>query len=130
MGPVEDRMETSRALSYREQWRVRGYLVRGEAPSDPRMAVAAVELAERYQRRGRIVTKVMRWWPAFMIVVFGFATFSNALEGDTGMTIVYAVIVLGSLAQLLFDPIMRPKQTARSLEASRRVIAQTPDLRC
>lgn len=46
MWPLDDQMKTFRALPLREQWRVRGYLVRGEASGDPRMAEATVELVD------------------------------------------------------------------------------------
>jgi hypothetical protein len=50
---ASDDMRTYQALSYDEKWCVTGLVAKGEAPHDPRMASAAVELAERYQRSGR-----------------------------------------------------------------------------
>jgi hypothetical protein len=41
-------MRAFKALSFRDRWRVRRFVFRGEAPDDPRMATAAIELAERY----------------------------------------------------------------------------------
>jgi hypothetical protein len=46
-----DDMWTFKALSYGERWRVTRLVAKGEAPSDPPMAAAAVELAESCQRR-------------------------------------------------------------------------------
>lgn len=46
-------MTTYQALSYGEKWRVTGLVAKGQAPHDPRMAATAVELAQRYQRKGR-----------------------------------------------------------------------------
>jgi hypothetical protein len=46
-------MRTYKALPYGAKWRVTRLVAKGEAPHDPRMAAAAVELAESYQRKGR-----------------------------------------------------------------------------
>jgi hypothetical protein len=66
------------------------------------MAVAAVELAESYQRQGRVVT---------------------ALNGDVLVVIVMALVMLINIAHLTLNPITRPQNVAHSLEASRRVSA-------
>lgn len=116
-------MQTFNALSYGDKWRVSGYLRRGEAPRDARMAVAAVELGESYQRRGRVYTTAIRWWPVVAIVIFGFTAIPAVAEANTLQAILFAVLVLATLGQLAVDPAMRPKNIARSLEASRRVLA-------
>jgi hypothetical protein len=117
-----DDMHTFQALSYGEKWRVRGFLVRGEAPRDPQMATAAVELAEMYQGRGRTYAALMRWLPAVMAVVFGAATIFVATDGDTLQAILYALIALTNIAHLMLNPATRPKNLVRSLEASKRVV--------
>jgi hypothetical protein len=43
------------ALSYGERWRVNRLVAKGKSPQDPRLAAAAVELAEKHQRREREV---------------------------------------------------------------------------
>ena len=116
-------MRTFQALSYGDMWRVRGFLARGEAPSNPRMAAAAVELAESYQRQSRTSAALIRWAPAAVIVGLGYLTIPAAVEGDALMAILYALIVLANVAHLIFNPATRPKNVARSLEVSRRVVA-------
>jgi hypothetical protein len=123
MWPWDDQMQTFKALSYRDKLRVSRCLVRGRAPDDPRMAVAAVELAESYKRQGRASTAWMRWSPWIVIVCFGYMSVPNALKGDLLMAIIYSLIVLFATEELLFGPATRPNSMARSLEASRRVIA-------
>lgn len=58
-----------------------------------------------------------------MVVVFGYVALPKAVEGDAAMAIVYAVIVLTSVGDFMLNPATRPKNIARSLEASRRVVA-------
>jgi len=116
-------MPTFRALSYGDKRRVRRCLVRGEAPRDQQTAAAAIELAERYQREGRVYMTLMRWLPGAMVVVFGFVAIPAAIHGDKGMAIVYALIVLVSVWHLTSNPATRPKKMAQSLEAARRRIS-------
>jgi hypothetical protein len=97
VGHKAKNLKTFQSLSYGDMWRVRGYLVRGEAPSDPRMAAAAVELAERYQRQSRISAVLTRWGPAAGTVYFGAVTILGAIEGDALQAIVYACIALAAL---------------------------------
>jgi hypothetical protein len=123
MWPLDEQMETFRELPFREQWRVRGYLVRGEAFDDPRMAAATVELAESYERHKRLYMGVMRWLPLLMLVLIGYPALREAIEGNVAMAIVFALIVLFSVGQLLLSPTMRPKKMVRSLKASRRIVA-------
>lgn len=49
------------ALPYGDRWRITRFLAKGEAPHDPRMAAAAVELAESFQSRGRVYATFIRW---------------------------------------------------------------------
>lgn len=116
-------MQTFQALSFGDKWRVRGFLVRGEAPLDRRTAAAAAELAESYRGQGRIYTKLMPWLPATAIVVFGAAAIFVAVKGDALQAILYALFVLTNVAHLMFNPALRPQNVARSLEASRRILA-------
>jgi hypothetical protein len=97
MWPLDQQMETFRALPFRDQWRVRGYLVHGEASDDPRMAAATVELAESYERHKRLYMGVMRWLPLLMLVLVGYPALSEAIEGDVAMAIVCVLIVLLSV---------------------------------
>lgn len=87
------------------------------------MAAAAIELAEKCEREGRTYMALMRWFPAFMIIGFGFANLPYVIEGDTVAAVLYALIVLGSVGHLMFNPATKPKNMARSLEASRQIVA-------
>lgn len=122
---LDDKMQAFRALSYGDKWRVSRSVARGEAPADFRMAPAAIELAESYQRH-RGETALMRWFPFFMIAAAGFFAVSYAIDGDKLGLIVNAVIVLANVAQLFFNPASRPRNLTRSLEASRRIAPMSP----
>ncbi|HEU5064057.1 MAG TPA: hypothetical protein VFT79_13040 [Solirubrobacterales bacterium] len=113
-------MQAFQALSYRDKLRVR-YLRRGEAPADPRMAAAAVELAEGYQRQGRAMAAWMRWSPAFLATCYGMFTILAAVDGGQPSWIFFAFVALGWAWISMSTPASRPKSMARSLEASRRV---------
>ena len=118
-----EQMHTFQALSYLDKFRVSRFLTRGEAPDDPRMAVAAVELAESLQRQSRIYAALMRWWPVFLFVSLSFRAIPAAIGGDGEMAIFYALLVLVGIGNLMFNPAVRPKNVGRSLDASRRVVA-------
>lgn len=119
---ASDDMRAFQALSYGDKWRVRRFLARGEAPSNPRMAAAAVELGESYRRRDRNNFAWMRWGPTILVIGFGAATIFAVAKGDALMAILDALIVLGWVGHLMFNPMFRPRSVARSLEASKRVI--------
>jgi hypothetical protein len=110
-------------LSYSDKLRVSRYLVRGEAPAIPRMAAAAVELAESYHDKGRTYLMVMRWVPLITVVGLCYLSVSAVLDGDHAMFAVLALVVLGSAWSIMFNPVFRPKNIDRCLKASRRVIA-------
>jgi hypothetical protein len=114
-------MRAFQALSYSEKWRVTRLVAKGEAPHDPRMAAAAVELAESYQRRGRLAPTLLRWLAIAAILVGVAFAILSAADGDALLMISMALIVLTNVAHLAFNPVIRPHNVARSLEASRRV---------
>jgi site-specific recombinase len=116
-------MQTYKTLSFGDKWRVARLLVRGEAPSDLRMAAAAVELAESYQGHGQIYAALARWLPFVMMVVFSAIAIPAAVNGDVAMTIGVAVLIVGSVGHLVFNPVLRPKNVARSRKDSQRVLA-------
>lgn len=111
------------ALPYSDRWRITRFLAKGEAPHDPRMAAAAVELAESFQSRGRVYATFIRWLPIAVVVLCGAAAIFFTVDGDTRSAILNAVIAVVNITQLALNPMVRPKSVARSLEASRRVIA-------
>lgn len=116
-------METFQALSFGDKWRITRLLVRGEAPSDPRMAAAAIELAESYQGHGQFYAALTRWLPFVMAMVFSAISIPAAIDGDVAMTVVVVLIVLGSVGHLVCNPALRPKNVARARKASQRVLA-------
>jgi len=116
-------MQTYHALSVGDRWHVFRLLAQGEAPSDPRMAAAAIELAESYRGHGRAYATLSRWLPFVTVVVFGAIAIPAAVNGDMAMAVVVVLLILGSVGHLILNPALRPKNVARSLEASKRVVA-------
>jgi predicted nucleic acid-binding Zn ribbon protein len=114
-------MRMYQALSYGDKWRVTRQVAKGEAPHDPRMAAAAVELAERYQRKGRNESMLYRFLAIALILVGVALAILAAVDGDALLMSAMALIALTNAGQLVFNPMLRQKNVARSLEASRRV---------
>lgn len=123
MWNVDDEMQTFKALSYRDKVRVGRCLARGVAPDDPQQVVAGIELAESYQRNSRILVVVMRWLPAIMIILGGIGVVFNTLDEDYLGAVLYVLFALIGLAHYMINPVTRPKNMARSLEASRGIAA-------
>jgi hypothetical protein len=116
--------EEFRALSYGDKWRLSRCLARGETLRDPRLASAAIELGESYERRGRDYKALIRWAPIFLLVLNGCLLVSAVIEGDQWRLIMSALIVLGSAVDLVFSPVYRPKNMARSVDAARQLWPQ------
>jgi hypothetical protein len=113
-----------RKLSSFDQFRVCRFLTRGVAPNDPELAAITLDAAESYQTQSRALALLFRWLPmvlALSLIVF---TLPAALDGKVEMVIFFLFIVLGVAANLMLNPWTRPKNVARSTEASRRVLAQ------
>jgi len=121
--PVEKERKASEEPSYADKWRLRGFVFRGEAPDDPRLAAATVELAESYQRQMRRYRGVGRWFPGALGIAFSILALLNGLQGDKVSVVLYALIALGNFAHYAFNPVTRPKNVARSLAASEDVLA-------
>ncbi|HEU5254156.1 MAG TPA: hypothetical protein VFU16_12625 [Solirubrobacterales bacterium] len=117
------------ALSYMDKWRVSRCLVRGEAPEDPAKAVAAVALAEKYQSQSHSYRGAILWLPLVLIVLASISTIFALIDGNELRLLMNALIILLGGLQYVMNPIVRPKNMARSLEASRRVAATTPSPR-
>jgi hypothetical protein len=118
---ASDDMPKYQALPYGEKWRVTRLVAKGEAPRDPRMAAAAVELAERYQRKGRAEAALYRFLAITLILIGSALAVLAATDGDVLLMSAMALIALTNVGQMVFNPMLRPKNVARSLEASRRV---------
>jgi hypothetical protein len=125
MWTVDDKMQAFNALPYGDKWRVCRRLTRGVAPNDPRMAAAAVELAESYGHRSRATVEFMRWAPVFIIACAGCLVISAADRGNQAMLIFNVLLILGWGTHFMFNPATRPKNVARSLEASRVVASRS-----
>lgn len=111
-------------LSSSEQLRVYRFLTQGESPHDPELAAVTLEVGERYQAQRSIRAAVMRWGPIVFSLFFGAFTIAGTLDGEIGYAILLALIVLASIGNLMLNPASRPKNVARSVEASRRSAAQ------
>jgi hypothetical protein len=48
----------------------------------------------------------------------------GALDGQVGMLILLLLVVLGGVGNLMLNPWTRPKNVVKSMEASRRIVAQ------
>lgn len=112
------------ALSSSEQLRVYRFLTQGESPDDPELAAVTLEVGERYQAQYPIRAAVMRWGPIAFSLFFGAFTILGMLDGEIGYVILFVLIVLGFIGNLMLNPASRPKNVARSVEASRRSVVQ------
>jgi hypothetical protein len=116
-------VEAFKALSSGDKWRVRRSVYLGKTPDDPRMALAAVELAEGYQRQGHM--RLVRWGAIVMVAFMVPAAIYAAVSGRALEAVLWGLIALAHAGQLLFNPATRPKNVTRSLEASRRMLGAT-----
>jgi hypothetical protein len=119
---LDEQMQTFKALSYGDKLRVSRSVTRGEAPANPRMAAAAVELAESCQRQSWGYTGVMRWGPIVLLVIAGCNGVLDATDGNALGLILNVLIAVISVLNFLLSPATRPKNMAQALEASRRVV--------
>lgn len=126
MWPSNETMWTFETLSCRDKIRVTRFLTKGKAPVDRQLAAAAVELAEGYQQQNQTYTVFNRWAPVFTAVILSVLIIPGALAGDLPMAIAFCLVALSSIAYIMLDPVARPNNVARSLEASRQVIGSVP----
>jgi hypothetical protein len=85
------------------------------------MAAAAVELAESCQNSGEM--SLHRGVAIVLILVSLALAILAAADGDALMMGTTALLALTSVTRFAFSPMTRPKNVARSLEASRRLSA-------
>ena len=89
---------------------------------------AAVEIGEIYQSKSRSYIGTIRWVPVFIVVLNVFVLIIAAIDGDELRLILSAIVVLGGAADLMFSPLVRPKNMARAVEGTRWVEAmRVPD---
>jgi hypothetical protein len=125
---ASDDMRTFKALSYGEKWRVTRLVAKGDAPHDPRLAAAAVELAENCQRKGTVKRRCIEGLAIVLIIAGVALAVLAAADGDALAMSAMALLVLSNVAQFAVNPMTRPQNVARSLEASRRVSAAGTDV--
>jgi hypothetical protein len=115
---------TFQGLSSLEQLRVSRFLTKGQSPNDPELAAVTLEVGEHYQAQGAVRAKVMRWSPIVFSLFFAFFTLPGALDGEVWKVTLFVLIVVGFIGNLMLNPSTRPKNVAKSMEASRRVVDQ------
>jgi hypothetical protein len=111
-------------LSVFDQFRVNRFLTRGEAPNDPELAATTLDVAERYQTKSRVLAALFRWWPTVLAVPLILFTLPGALDGQGEMVIFFLFVVLGIVGNIMLNPWTRPGNVTKSMEASRRIVAQ------
>jgi len=116
-------MPTFKALSYGAKWRVTRLVARGEAPDDPRMAAAAVELAEHCQRSQRAPQGLLPGLLIGLVIVSDVLAIFAAAKGDPWVVGSMSLIALSNVGHLILNPRVRPKSVSRSLKESKRVVA-------
>lgn len=112
------------ALSSSEQLRVNRFLTQGKSPDDPEFAALTIEVGERYQAQRPIHAAIMRWGPMAFSLFFAAFALLGIINGEIGYVILLALIVLGSIGNLMLNPASQPKNVARSVEASRQIVAR------
>ena len=113
-----------RELSSLDQFRVNRLLTRGEAPDDPELAAITLEAGGRYQTKSRALAALLGWFPVVLSCFLIVFTLPGALDGEVGMAILFLCVVLGVVGVIMSNPWTRPKNVAKSMEASRRIVAQ------
>lgn len=122
MALSSEEMPEFRALPFRDKWRVNRSLARGEAPKDPRLVAAAIELAERHLNSPGRAT-LMRGLTVLLAVAFGGLAILAATKGEHFSSVLYGLICVAHLGQLMLNPAVRPKHMEKALEDSRRIAA-------
>ncbi len=115
-------MQAFEALSLGDKWRVSRSVFRGEAPADARMAAAAVDLAERYQRQR--YSRVLRWFVPVVTACTIVVAILGAVAGELLVVVVFGLAALVNIGHLALNPAVRPARVARSLAASRQLVAE------
>ena len=112
-----------RQLSTVDQYRVNRFLVKGMAPRDQELAATTLAAAEYCQSQSPVIAAVYRWVP--LLAPFGIILpfLSSAVDGHVGAIIFVLLILSGVVATLMLNPWTRPKNVARSAEATRRVLS-------
>lgn len=112
-----------REASTIDQFRICWYLARGEAPDDPELAAFTLDVGRDYQTKSRVLAVVLGWMPVFFCLSLLGSTLPGALSGQVEMMFLVLLIVLGGAANFVLNPWTRPKNVAKSIEASRQVVA-------
>lgn len=110
-------------LSSYEQFRVFRFLTKGETANDPGLAAITLEAAEHFRSQSRAKAGIFRWAPIVMAVILVVAVLPDVIKGQVGMVFFLLFIALCAVANLMLNPWIRPKNVAKSAEASRQVIS-------
>lgn len=110
-------------LPSHEQFRVFRLLAKGETASDPELAAVTLETTDHFRSQNRVKAGVFRWAPIVLALLLAVSSLSDAIEGQVGMVFFLLFIAICAVANLMLNPWTRPKNVARSAEASRRVLA-------
>jgi hypothetical protein len=110
-------------LSSHEQFRVYRLLTKGETASDPELAAITLETAGHFRSQNRVKARVFRWAPMVLALCLAIGALPDAVDGQVGVVFFLLFILLGVVANLMLNPWTRPKNVAKSMEASRRVVA-------
>lgn len=116
---------TYRQSSTLDQYRVNRFLVRGVAPEDRGLAAITLEAAEYCQEQGRVVAALYGWVPMVMPFFIIAPFLSKAVDGHVDAIVFVLFILSGVVANVMLNPWVRPSRVARSVDASRRVLAST-----
>jgi len=109
-------------LSVYEQCRVYRLLTKGETANDPELAAITLEISGHFRSQNRVKAEVFRWAPMVVALCLAASVLPNAVEGQVGVMLFLVFILLGVVANLMLNPWTRPKNVARSEEASRRLV--------
>jgi len=110
-------------LSSYEQFRVYRLLTKGETASDPELAAITLEAAGHFRSQNRVKARVFRWVPIVLALCLAVGALPDAVEGQVGVVFFLVFILLSVVANFMLNPWTRPKNVAKSMEASRRAVA-------
>jgi hypothetical protein len=110
-------------LSSYERFGVFRLLAKGETANDPELAGVMLETADHFRSQSRVKTGVFRWTPIVLALLLAVGALSAVVDGQVGMAFFLLFIAICAVANIMLNPWTRPRNVARSAEASRRVLA-------
>lgn len=110
-------------LSSYERFRVFRLLAKGETANDPELAGVMLETADHFRSQSRVKAGVFRWTPIVLALLLAVGVLPAVVDGQVGMAFFLLFIAICTVANVMLNPWTRPRNVARSAEASRRVLA-------